>query len=60
MESTFGVRNSVFQPRHSHADPAKFDAGEDVKVVVYMPEHLLADMAGNNIEGTLYQQAFHM
>ena len=60
FESTFGVRNPIFHPKHTHADIAKYEKGEDVKCMSYMPEQLLADMDGNNVTGTLYQQAFHM
>lgn len=60
FEPSFGVRNAVFHPKHTHADKAKFVSGEDVKCHQYTPDSLLQDFGANKIEGTLYMQAYHM
>ena len=51
LEPTFGVRNMVFETRESH-DQEEWLGGV-VKAQLYGPEEMLADMAGNNVVGTL-------
>ena len=58
MEPTFGVRNQVFEARHTHSEE-DWVAGK-VRCHAYMPEQLLKDMEGNNVVGTLFEECFHL